>query len=108
MVADFSIPGGWLPTPAPGSSPAIRAELDQIAFFTETQIGVPAGVTYTTTGVSRISATEINVDFQIAVQVGTTPGLYDFQVEYGLLDSNQQPLGPLTGNLFDFTLEVLP
>ena len=45
---------------------ADSATLDQIAFFTETQIGVPAGVFYTNTLVQRISATEMRIEFQIS------------------------------------------
>ena len=84
------------------------AVLDQAAFFTETQIGVPPGVTYTTTGVARISATEMRVSFRIEVAAGATPGFYFFQVDYGLLDSGSNPLGPLSGDIFDFAIEVRP
>ena len=59
--------------------------LGQIAFFTETQIGVPAGVVYTTTLVQRISATQMQVTFQIDVTGAEALGLPAFQVEYGLL-----------------------
>jgi hypothetical protein len=82
--------------------------LDQVAFYTESQIGVPAGITYTTTAVSRISATEMRIGFTIQVAGGTALGIHFFQVEYGLLDSGSNPLGPLSGNVFDFNIEVLP
>lgn len=82
--------------------------LDQAAFYTESQIGVPAGVTYTTQSVSRISATEMQIGFQISVSAGATPGIYFFQVDYGLLDSGMNPLGPFTGDIFDFEIEITP
>ena len=85
-----------------------QAVLDQIAFFSETQIGVPAEVTYATLGVSRISATEIEVSFQIDIAPGATPGFVQFQIEYGLFDAGSNPLGPLAGNLFDFRIEITP
>lgn len=87
---------------------ASSALLDQIAFFTESQIGVPTGVTYTTTGVSRISATEMQVGFSIAVDPAASVGSQSFQVEYGLLDAGSNPLVPLIGNVFSFAIEVTP
>jgi hypothetical protein len=106
-LVDFSIP---LNSNATGSriftGPA--SEIAQTAFFTETQIGVPAGVVYTTTGVSIISATEVKVDFQIDATGAAAPGIYFFQVEYGLLDAAMNPLGPLTGNTFDFQIQITP
>ena len=82
--------------------------LDQAAFFTENQIGVPAGVIYTTLSVQRISATEMQITFQIDITGATSPGIHFFQVEYGLLDAGSNPLGPLNGNLFDFQIQVTP
>ncbi len=84
------------------------AVLDQAAFFTETQIGMPTGFTYTTLAVTRISATEFLVDFQIVVDGTAVLGIHMFTVEYGLLDGASNPLGPLNGNIFDFTVEVTP
>jgi hypothetical protein len=82
--------------------------LDQAAFYTESQIGVPAGVTYTTQSVARISATEIQIGFQISVSAGASPGIYFFQVDYGLLDAGMNPLGPLMGDVFDFEIQITP
>ena len=84
------------------------ALLDQTAYFTESQIGVPADLTYTTTGVSRISATDIQIDFVIQASASATVGTYEFQVEYGLLDSGSNPLTPLTGNIFTFRVGITP
>lgn len=84
------------------------ALLDQVASYTETQIGVPDFITYTTTGVSRVSDTDIQVSFSIEVS-GTAPeGICEFQVEYGLLDSDMNPLEPLTNNVFSFRIKVVP
>jgi hypothetical protein len=104
---DYTIPPGGSATGARIFT-ADAAILDQIAYFNETQNGVPAQITYATTGVARISPTEIQVDFLIDAAPGATPGTYDFQVEYGLLDSGSNPLGPLNGNVFDFRIEVAP
>ena len=87
---------------------ADAAVLDQVAYYTENQIGVPPSITYTTTGVTRVTATEMEISFTIAVSPSATEGFYDFQVEYGLLDSSFNPLGPLTGNVFDFRVKVVP
>lgn len=84
------------------------ALLDQTAYYTESQIGVPAGMTYSTTGVSRVSATEMQVSFTIQILGGAVPGIYEFQVEYGLLDSGMNPLTPLTNNVFSFKIRVIP
>ena len=87
---------------------AASSTLDQVAFYTESQTGVPAGVTYTTTSVSRISATQMQVGFRINVSTSAVTGIYFFQVTYGLLNSSMQPLGPLTGNVFDFEIRITP
>ena len=50
----------------------------------------------------------MQVGFQIDVTGGATPGVHFFQVEYGLLDSSMDPLGPLDGNIFDFLIEITP
>lgn len=106
-LVDYSIARGGFVTGMRVFTGA-AAVLDQAAFFTESQIGVPPGVTYTTTGVARISATEMRVSFRIDVAAGATPGLHLFQVDYGLLDSSSNPLGPLSGDIFDFAIEVRP
>ncbi|RLG90098.1 hypothetical protein DRO34_06190, partial [Candidatus Bathyarchaeota archaeon] len=82
--------------------------LDQAAYYTETQIGVPDFVTYTTTGISRVSDTDIEVSFSIEVSSTAPEGIYEFQVEYGLLDSENNPLEPLTNNIFSFRIKVVP
>jgi len=70
-------------------------------------IGVPAFITYTTTGVSQVSATEVQISFTIQVSTGAPEGIYEFQVEYDLLDSAMNPLEPLTNNVFSFSIEVI-
>lgn len=82
--------------------------LDQAAFYTESQIGLPPGMTYTLTAFTRISAVEFEVGFQIAVGAGAATGIQSFQVEYGLRDASNQPLGPLTGNVFNFSIKITP
>jgi hypothetical protein len=86
---------------------APQAVISQTAYYTENTINVPSGVTYTTTGVI-FYPTEVRVSFSIAVQGSATPGIYDFQVEYGLIDSGFNPLGPLTGNIFNFRIQITP
>ena len=85
-----------------------EAVLNQISYFMITMTGVPSFITYTTTGVSRVSATEIEVSFTIAVSPSATEGFYDFQVEYSAFDDSDNPVGPLTGNVFDFRVKVVP
>jgi hypothetical protein len=80
--------------------------LDQTATYRVTQRNVPAGVTYTTTTVSRISATQVQVNFEISAGAGTATGTYEFEVEYELLNSSGASLGPLSGNSFHFRIEV--
>ncbi len=87
---------------------AASALLDQVAFYTEQQSGLPAGVTYTTIGLGRISATQMQVDFQINVGAGAALGYPQFTITYGLLDSSSNPLTPLNGNVFNFTIQVTP
>jgi hypothetical protein len=84
------------------------ALLDQAAYYTENQIEVPDFITYSTTGVSRVSATEIQIDYIIQVSPTAPEGVFEFQVQYGLLDVDQNPLEPLTNNLFQFRIRVLP
>lgn len=106
-LVDHSIPRGSFATGLRVFT-ASSSTLDQTAFFTEQQSGVPAGVTYTTTSVTRISATEMRVGYRIDVSGGAATGIFDFVVEYGLLDASMQPLGPLSGNVFEFEIRVTP
>lgn len=87
---------------------AAEAVLNQAAFYTTNLNGIPPSVTYSTTTFNRISATEMRVGYQISVGAGAATGYQQFQVTYGLLDSGSQPLGPLNGNVFTFTIEVTP
>jgi len=88
---------------------AASSLLDQVAFYTESPNGVPSGgLSYASTGVGRISATEMQVNFQISASPTATTGIRNFQVTYGLLDSNSQPLTPLSGNVFNFSIQVNP
>ncbi|MBW2738041.1 MAG: hypothetical protein JRE64_04150 [Deltaproteobacteria bacterium] len=82
--------------------------LDQAAYYTQTQIGVPSFITYTTTGLSRVSATDMQVSFSIQVSGTASEGIYEFQVEYGLQDSGNNPLEPLTNNIFSFKIKIVP
>jgi hypothetical protein len=84
------------------------ALLDQAAYYTQTHTGVPSCIIYTTTGLSRISATEMEVSFSIQVSGTASEGIYEFQVEYGLEDSGNNPLEPLTNNIFSFKIKVVP
>ncbi|MBU4260842.1 MAG: thrombospondin type 3 repeat-containing protein [Proteobacteria bacterium] len=84
------------------------ALLDQAAYYTEIPIGIPAYITYTTTGVSRVSATEMEIFFSIQVSGTALEGISEFQVEYGLEDGGGNPLEPLTNNIFSFRIKVLP
>lgn len=107
QAADYTIARGGSATGSRNFSGA-QAVLDQAAYYTETQHNMPAGVTYTTTGVSRISATEMKINFQISVGLAAATGVQQFQVEYGLLDASNNPLGPLSGNIFNFSILVTP
>lgn len=106
-LVDHRIPPGGSATGTRAFT-AEAAVLDRIAFYTVEPIGIPAGLVYTTTAVTRVSATEIEVGFRIDVDTGAAPGTYDFQVEYALLDADSNPLGPLDGNLLEFRIEVTP
>jgi hypothetical protein len=106
-AVDFSIPRNGSAS-GTRSFTAASSLLDQVAYYTETQVGVPPGIVYQTTSVSRPSATEIRVGFRISATAAATPGIHQFQVEYGLLDAGSNPLGPLTGNVFEFRIEVTP
>lgn len=85
-----------------------EALMSQVAYFTEAQRNIPAGVTYTLTGIGFISNTEIQVDFRIEVTGAAALGIHQFQVEYGLQDASHNPLTPLTGNIFNFSIQVTP
>lgn len=81
--------------------------IDQAYYFTEEQINVPAFISYNTTGVARTSETDIQVSFNIAVSPSASVGMYEFQVEYGLLDEDSNPLQPLSNNVFNFRVGVV-
>lgn len=82
--------------------------LSQIAYFTETLTGIPTGVSYTRTGIGWVSDTELWVSFTIQVTAAASEGTHEFQVEYNLFDSSNNPLEPLTNNIFEFKIKVLP
>lgn len=107
QVADYTIAHGGSVSDSRIFTGA-SSVLDQAAYYTESQNGVPAGITYATTGVSRISATEMRISFQISVGAAAATGFQQFQVEYGLLDAGGNPLGPLSGNVFNLSILVTP
>ena len=84
------------------------ALLDQVAYYTQTHIGIPSCIIYTTTGLSRISATEMEVSFSIQISGTASEGIYEFQVEYGLKDSGNNPLEPLNNNIYLFKIKIVP
>ena len=84
------------------------AIISQIAFYSQTNIGVPPGVIYTTTNFSLFGDGTALVDYDIAIGSGAAPGVHTFQIEYSLLDANSNPLGPLTGNIFTFKILITP
>ncbi|MFA5905421.1 MAG: hypothetical protein WC836_15930, partial [Desulfobacula sp.] len=84
------------------------ALLNQAAYYTASQSGVPAGVTYATNGMARVSTTEFEISFAISVSPSASTGTYEFEVNYGLLDGSSHPLVPLTNNVFHFKIKILP
>lgn len=107
QAVDYRLPPGGSVQDARVFS-ADQAILDQTASITEARIGIPDEIDYQPLGFSSVSPTEIQVDFRLDVVPGASPGIYTFAVEYGLLDGNNMPLGPLVGNVFDFRVEVTP
>lgn len=85
-----------------------EALLDQAASFSQVQIGMPPGVIYSYLGIDRPTATEFEISYQISADPAATPGDYTFQVRYELFDGGGNPLGPLTGNQFDFSIRITP
>lgn len=85
--------------------------LDQTASFTEQASGVPADVTYARTSFFRASATAFEVGFQISAGASAPLGDHEFQILYELHDEFPPagpPLGPVTGNTFNFKIRVTP
>ncbi len=68
----------------------------------------PPSLTYGTTGLSFSSATDLRVDYHIAVGADATVGTVNLQVDHQILDAGGSPLGPLTGNVFNFRIQVTP
>ncbi|MBN1932544.1 MAG: thrombospondin type 3 repeat-containing protein [Desulfobacterales bacterium] len=81
--------------------------LSEVAYFTESVTDLPTGITYTRTGIGWTSATELWISYTIQVSVSAAEGIHEFQVEYGLLDSGNNPLTPLTNNVFSFKIMVV-
>lgn len=71
-------------------------------------ISAPGWARYELTGAGFISATELQVDFRISVDANAPPGTGVVRVENELLDSNGQVLGPLSGAVFNFRIQVTP
>jgi hypothetical protein len=93
-----------------GSSNILAAQsvLSQAAYFTQSNSNVPPGVTYTTESFSISSPTTATVGFNIAASPSAVPGYYSFSIIYGLENAESQPLGPLTNNIFNFSIRVTP
>ena len=87
---------------------AASSVISQVASVQFSVIGLPPELSYTLTGVFIQTATEVRFEFQIGVAGGAAPGIYSFQVVNDLLDSGGVPLGPVTGNVFDFSVEATP
>lgn len=82
--------------------------ISQVAGLTETPIGVPAGVTYSRVSIGPIATTAVQVNFEIAASASVPLGIHEFEVEYQLLDTGGNPVGPLYGNRLSFRIEVTP
>ncbi|MCP3869789.1 MAG: terpene cyclase/mutase family protein [Gammaproteobacteria bacterium] len=79
-----------------------------IAFYTTSITNLPEGVSFNTTNVQIFVTGEIAVDYTIAADTTAVPGIYTFQVVYELLDSDANPLEPLTENVMTFRIEIGP
>lgn len=84
------------------------AVITQVAFYSQTVTGLPAGMTYTTDVFQLYGDGRVQVSYTIAASAAAVPGIYTFQVTYGLSDASSTPLSPLTGNVFNFKFEVVP
>jgi len=84
------------------------AVITQVAFYTQAISGLPAGMTYTTDVFQLYGDGRVQVSYTIAASSTVVPGIYIFQVTYGLSDASSTPLAPLTDNVFTFKFEVVP
>ncbi len=105
---DHVIPRGGVVT-GTRSFTTTPANFDQISFYTETPpVGIASGVVYSTTGVGLIPPNTVEVEFRIEVSGSAPLGIEQFSVEFELFDGNDDPLEPLVGNNFDFTIQITP
>lgn len=88
-----------------GGDAAVLAQTASIAYA---PIGIPSDVSYLITSAFGLSATEIQIDFELSAGLAAPLGDHEFQVQHELRDSNGSPLGPLTGSLFNFRIRVTP
>ena len=85
------------------------AAVDAVAFFSGPVItGMPAGMSFNTTGFTFISATEFDVNFQITAGANTPVGTYVIEVAYTLLDAANQPIPGLSNSTFNLLVELTP
>ncbi len=85
--------------------------LNQVTLFSELVSGIPANVTYARTTFFRATATAFEVGFQISAGASAPLGDHEFQVHYELYEEPPPagpPLGPVTGNTFNFKIRVTP
>jgi len=106
-AVDFTIPIGGN-VESSGVITGDAAVIGQTAGASVLVTGLPVGVTFQTTLLAPLSATEILVGFRITATGSAVPGIYEFQADYTLVDAGSNPLGPVTGNVFDFRIEVTP
>ena len=104
QVVDYTIARGGSVT-GTRSITTTPANFNQIASYSELKTGVPAGVTYTTTGAFLIPPDTVEFDFQITVSPAAATGYHQFSVKYTLRNSASQTLAEQT---FNFSIQVTP
>ena len=70
--------------------------------------GLPAGMSYNTTGFSFVSTIEFNTNFQISAGAATPVGTYAIEVAYTFLDSDSLAIPNLNNTTFNLVVEVTP
>jgi len=85
---------------------AAESVVDQVVAYQVLASGFPPGLTTSTTTVQRSGPTTIEVTYLIQADGSVSPGTYNLGLDYTLLDSGNNPLGPFTGADIDLSVQI--
>ncbi len=105
---DYIIPRGGFTNDHRSFSTSVSS-WNQYVYITTTVSNLPVPyLTYTNLSFTDLPPASVQVNYRFSAATNAVVGTYPVQVLYGLLDENENPLGPLTNNFYNFRIKVTP